>query len=100
MSELPRLHTPEALGKTLGRSGWWVREQCRRGLFPHTRAGGAIRLTDSQVAEILRILERRPDQGQQQGRGATTGRRRTQKQPAEQVVQLRARQPRRSRDTG
>jgi hypothetical protein len=69
---LPILYTPEEVGKRLGCSGWWVREQCRRDRFPHTRAAGAIRFTCEQFGEILRILERRPESPQQQG-GQGTG---------------------------
>ncbi|GGM65746.1 hypothetical protein GCM10012275_40430 [Longimycelium tulufanense] len=92
---LPILYSPEEVGKRLGRSGWWVREQCRRDRFPHTRAAGAIRFTSEQFGEILRILERRPEFPQQQGNAI--GRRCRQQAPRTSVVQLRARPPRRAR---
>lgn len=100
MTGLPPTRTPEEIGPSiLGRSGWWVREQCRRGLFPHIRAAGAIRFTDAHVAEIIRLLEQRPDQQGQQSRG--TAARRPVKPPAsaQVVTQLRARPPRRARGT-
>lgn len=96
-ADLPPLHTPEAVGKRFGRSGWWVREQCRRGRFPHTRAAGAIRFTNEQFAEILRILERRPSEAPQQ-QGSAVGRRAQPKALEASVVQLQARPPRRTRN--
>lgn len=93
-SGLPDLHTPEAVGKLLGRSGWWVRDQCRRGRFPHTRAAGSIRFTGEQFAEVLRILERRPS-GESSEQQARPSSRQARSQAVETpVVQLRARPPR------
>lgn len=92
---LPVLFTPEEIAKQLGRSGWWVREQCRRDRFPHTRAGGAIRFTRQQFEELLRILERRPDVEPKPGR--TTPRRNNRRQSEREhgsSNQLRARPPR------
>lgn len=95
---LPVLFTPEEIAKQLGRSGWWVREQCRRDRFPHTRAGGAIRFTRQQFEELLQILERRPDVVPTSGRTAP---RRSSKKPFARdhapSSQLRARPPRKPR---
>lgn len=92
---LPTLYTPEEVAKRLGRSGWWVREQCRRDRFPHTRAAGAIRFTRDQFGEVLQILERRPETSNQ-GIAAV---RSPNRKAAEggKVLQLRARPPRRAR---
>lgn len=96
---LPILYTPEEVGKRLGRSGWWVREQCRRDRFPHTRAAGAIRFTRAQFDGILQILERRPEPGQGGGGTAVDGRsyRRARQPGHAPAVQLQARTPRRMR---
>lgn len=91
---LPTLYTPEEVSKRLGRSGWWVREQCRRDRFPHTRAGGAIRFTREQFDEILRILERRPESSKQ---GHTVRRSPNRQTSRDAGVQLRARPPRKTR---
>jgi hypothetical protein len=97
---LPPTRTPEEIGPSvLGRSGWWVREQCRRGLFPHIRAAGAIRFTDAHVAEIILLLEQRPDQQGQQPRGTTARRSAKPLATGQSVTQLRARPPRRTRGT-
>lgn len=92
---LPTLYTPEDVAKLLGRSGWWVREQCRRDRFPHTRAAGAIRFTREQIDEILKILERRPDPSKQGVAAGRSPRRNTLAKGGE--VQLRARPPRKER---
>lgn len=98
---LPVLHTPEEVAKQLGRSGWWVREQCRRERFPHTRAGGAIRFTHQQFEEILQILECRPGAAPQTARPSGGGRRHTSKVTARpSTPQLRARPPRKPRPVG
>lgn len=90
---LPVLYTPEEVAARLGRSGWWVREQCRRGRFPHTRAAGAVRFTRQQFEELLQILERRPEPAPQTP--STSVRRTSKKSPTRApVTQLRARPPR------
>jgi hypothetical protein len=91
---LPVLYTPEEVGTRLGRSSWWVKDQCRRGRFPCIRAGGAIRFTEEQIIEILVILEQRPGEPAQR-HGSTVGRRRSQTLETS-VEQLRARPPRRT----
>lgn len=93
---IPRLFTPEEIGDRLGRSAYWVKKQCRLGLFPHTWSSGAYRFTSGHFAEILRVLERRPSNGQRQGNGGTVRRRAT-PTSGEPVVHLRARRPRRSK---
>lgn len=95
---LPMLYTPEEIAEQLGRSGWWVREQCRRDRFPHTRAGGAIRFTRRQLEELLQILERRPEAA---GPPDRTAPRRTSKKTSVRglapTTQLQARPPRKPR---
>jgi len=55
--------SPEQVADLLGTSGWWIREQVRRGRFEHLRVGGArIRLTSEQLEQVLEhaTVARRP----------------------------------------
>ncbi|MFC6090730.1 helix-turn-helix domain-containing protein [Saccharothrix lopnurensis] len=92
---LERLLKPAEVAKTLGCSEWWVKEQCRRTTVPFVRVGREYRFTSEHVREIVALLERRPGQQTASNGGANAPRRRVQPPPAEQVVQLRARPPRR-----
>lgn len=100
---LQPLHKPEDLAAMLGRSKWWVCEQCRRGRFPFVRAGGSYRFTDQHVEEILTILEQTPAGLPQSGktRPSRPPRRANPSKPtgASPTVQLKARPPRRQRRT-
>lgn len=95
MAELPRLHTPEELGAMVGKSGWWFKEQCRRRRIPFIRVAGAYRFTDSHVAEILALLEERPEVGQSSG--GMMPRRKPQVPAGPTAPLLRSRLPRRAR---
>nr|AGZ93741.1 hypothetical protein [Streptomyces sp. XY332] len=57
---LPRLYSPADIGKALGMSEWWVKEQARKRRIPFTKPGRAYRFTGEQFAEILRLFETRP----------------------------------------
>ena len=57
---LQPLHLPEDLAAMLGRSKWWVCEQCRQRRFPFVNSGGSYRFTDQHVEQILTILEEVP----------------------------------------
>ena len=49
--------TPEQVAKMLGTSGWWVREQARRGRVPHLRFGhGRIALLPEHVDALIRLV--------------------------------------------
>jgi len=100
MTELPRLRTPKEIAGSLGCSEWWVKERARRREIPFVRVGGAYRFKDEHLAEILEIFEQRPEAVP--GAATVAPRRRTQARPAptEQVVPLRARQPRRPPKAG
>lgn len=99
-SELPRLYTPEEVGKALHKSGWWVRDMARKGLFPCKRVGGrrSILFDAQDIQEIVRGFEERPTADTATPR-TTTGRTPTKKATtaATGVTPLRARPPRRAR---
>jgi hypothetical protein len=95
---LQPLHTPEDLAVMLGRSRWWVCEQCRRGRFPSIKPGGSYRFTDQHVNEILAILEQAPVTTIGKGKGRTAKSKRAspaRSSGAAPGVQLKARPPRR-----
>ena len=94
---LTPLLTPGQVAKILGCSEWWVKEQARNRRIPFTRAGGAYRFTTEHVHEIVRIFEQRP--AEPAGRGTIGRQHRPVAQPANPVVELRARPPRRARDS-
>jgi excisionase family DNA binding protein len=93
-----RLLTPTEVAKVLKCSEWWVKEQARKRRIPFTKTGGAYRFTTEHVHEIVRIFEERPgDRAEPEGN--RDQRRRQVAQPVRPVVELRARRPRRARDT-
>lgn len=48
--------SPEDVAELLGTSGWWVREQVRRGRVEHLRLGGRrIRFTQKQVEQLVKF---------------------------------------------
>ncbi len=97
---LPSLHTPEDLAAMLGRSKWWVCEQCRRGRFPAIKPGGSYRFTDQHVEEILAILEQGPLVGGGKDKARAVRRKRAspgRSSGSPSAVQLKARPPRRRR---
>jgi hypothetical protein len=97
---LQPLHTPEDLAAMLGRSRWWVCEQCRRGRFPSIKPGGSYRFTDQHVDEILAILEQAPAAAIRKGRGRAAKPKHispARSSGATSAVRLEARPPRRRR---
>jgi hypothetical protein len=98
---LQPLHLPEDLAAMLGRSKWWVCEQCRQRRFPFVRSGGSYRFTDQHVEQILTILEEVPTSRPRadQARPAVPKRASHQPKAAEttSAVHLTARPPRRRR---
>ncbi|MEO6090814.1 MAG: hypothetical protein ABIQ18_47700 [Umezawaea sp.] len=94
-SELPRLHTPEAVAEALGCSTWWLKDQARKRRVPFVKVAGAYRFTGDHLAEIIRSFEQRPEHTQQTTTGGSV-RRRSQPPSTTPVTQLSARRPRRS----
>jgi hypothetical protein len=95
---LQPLHLPEDLAAMLGRSKWWVCEQCRHRRFPFVNSGGSYRFTDQHVEQILTLLEEAPgDRPRTNGARRAAPKRAKQPEPAEvaPAVQLKARPPRR-----
>jgi hypothetical protein len=80
-------------------SEWWVKEQARRRRIPFAWIGGSYLFTAEHVAEIVRPFE---------VRSVTTAdapppspvRRQPAPQDGDSLVQLRARRPRRARQSG
>jgi excisionase family DNA binding protein len=101
-SALPRLYLPEEVAAVLGCSAWWVKDRARRRLIPFTRVGRAYRFTSEHLAEIIRMHEARPASPQQQERTTPAPRTPT-RQPSTQsaapTARLRARPPRRARQS-
>ncbi|MGW2253496.1 helix-turn-helix domain-containing protein [Kitasatospora sp. NPDC001660] len=54
------LYHPDQVAAMLGRSEWWVREQARKTRIPYCRVGNSYRFTAEHLAEIVRLLEVRP----------------------------------------
>jgi hypothetical protein len=94
---LQPLHTPEDLAAMLGRSKWWVCEQCRRGRFPSIKPGGSYRFTDQHVEEILDILEQAPAAVNRKVKGRAARAKRASPVSRTPGVRLESRPPRRRR---
>ncbi|GAB7182179.1 DNA-binding protein [Kitasatospora sp. Ki12] len=95
---LPPVYLPSDIAKALHRSEWWVKEQARRGRIPFSKPGGSYRFTAEHYAEILRIYESRPVDVDVTAPTAKPPRRRTAPTP-EPVTHLKARTPRRARNS-
>ena len=97
---LQPLHLPEDLAAMLGRSKWWVCEQCRHRRFPFVNSGGSYRFTDQHVEQILSLLEEIPGGQSRTSRSRpAVPKRASPSEPAETTpaVHLKARPPRRRR---
>ncbi|WP_246234082.1 helix-turn-helix domain-containing protein [Streptomyces boluensis] len=99
----PRLYVPEEVAAVLGCSAWWVKDRARRRLIPFTRVGRAYRFTGEHLAEIIRMNEARPALPQQQAAKAAPAAKSPAPQhpssPAAPAARLRARPPRRARQS-
>ncbi|MFJ4007167.1 helix-turn-helix domain-containing protein [Streptomyces sp. NPDC090023] len=99
---LPRLYVPEEVGAVLGCSAWWVKDRARRRLIPFTRVGRAYRFTGEHLAEIIRMHEARPASARQHlttASGPKPPTRKSSPPSAVPTVSLRARPPRRARQS-
>ncbi|MDG4856723.1 helix-turn-helix domain-containing protein [Streptomyces sp. T-3] len=102
---LPRLYRPEEIADALGCSAWWVKDRARRRLIPHTRVGRAYRFTTEHLAAIVRLQESGPTNvapstapSQMPAPRQSSARRR--EDPAvSPMPRLRARPPRRARQS-
>ncbi len=100
MSELPRLHTPQEIADSLGCSEWWVKDRARRREIPSTKVAGAYRFTAQQWAEIVETYAQRPESTPEPSVVAPRRRAQRPAQPANAVVPLQARPPRRRPKAG
>lgn len=60
MTQPPPTFDAKEAGKIIGKSAWWMKDMARRGEIPCTRPGRSYLWTTEQLAEILRMFERRP----------------------------------------
>ena len=100
-------YTAAEVASALRCSAWWVKDQARRGRIPYCWVAASYRFTEEHMAEIQRLLERRPTvpvrPGTPAAPSATSGRT-ARRSPAPREVGasagLRARAPRRLREAG
>jgi hypothetical protein len=99
---LTAFHRAADVARILRCSEWWVKEQARRRRIPYCWIGGSYLFTDMHVAEIVRVFEVRPMPETRTTAGAGRPARvpTSDRDEAPTVVQLRARQPRRTRAAG
>jgi hypothetical protein len=94
-------YTAAEVASALRCSAWWVKDQARRRRIPHCWVAGSYRFTEEHLAEIQRLLERRPtvpaEPGIPAGTSAAPARHDTSNQ-TDATSGLRARPPRRSRN--
>ncbi|WP_327354489.1 helix-turn-helix domain-containing protein [Streptomyces sp. NBC_01304] len=101
---MPRLHGPAEVAEALGCSTWWVKDRARRRLIPHTRVGRAYRFTAEHLAEIIRLQETGPTNVAPSAPPARTpaprpAARRREEPAVTPIPRLRARPPRRARQS-
>lgn len=51
--------TDNEIAERVGKSKWFVQEQCKRNGWPHLRVGKSYRFTAEHVAAIDALLERK-----------------------------------------
>jgi len=93
-------YTAAEVASALRCSAWWVKDQARRRRIPHCWVAGSYRFTAEHLAEIQRLVERRPTVPAEPSSSATPSvspARRDVSNQADAVGGLRARPPRRSR---
>lgn len=94
-------YTAAEVASALRCSAWWVKDQARRRRIPHCWVAGSYRFTAEHLAEIQRLLERRPTVPAEPGvpaMASVTPARRRPTAGADPTVGLRARPPRRTRN--
>src|SRR5689334_21294797 len=99
---LPRLYTAAEVAEALQCSTWWVQEQARRGRVPYCDVAGSYRFSAEHYAVIVGLLERQPvDRTPLASVDWTSGGRADARSADSeaQPVRLRARPPKRSRQT-
>lgn len=82
----------EEAGEIIGKSAWWMKDKARSGEIPYTRPGKTYRWTAEQLAEILRMYEKRPVSS-----GSTPPRKSTQGAEDDGVPLLESKPPRQKR---
>jgi hypothetical protein len=60
MTSAPGIHTDLEVAARLGKSKWFVQEQCRLKRWPHLRVGKSFRFTDAHLERIEQLLEVQP----------------------------------------
>jgi hypothetical protein len=92
-------YTAAEVASALRCSAWWVKDQARRRRIPYCWVARSYRFTDEHMAEIQRLLERRPTVPAEPSSPATPSAppaRRDTSNRADPTIGLRARPPRRS----
>jgi hypothetical protein len=92
-------YRPAEVARMLRCSEWWVKEQARQRRIPYSWIGGSYLFTAEHVAEIIRRFEVRPEPVADTVPAVVPARRARASDPDSggDLVQLRARTPRRSR---
>ena len=93
-------YTAAEVASALRCSAWWVKDQARRGRIPYCWVATSYRFTDEHMAEIQRLLERRPTVPAEPGIPDTPSvppARHDTSNHTDATAGLRARPPRRSR---
>ncbi|GAB1693424.1 helix-turn-helix domain-containing protein [Krasilnikovia sp. M28-CT-15] len=92
-------YRPAEVARLLRCSEWWIKEQARRRRIPFCWIGGSYLFTEEHIAAIVRLFEVRPTAEQEPTIVAVPESRRTPGSDDAPVARLRARPPRRVRDT-
>jgi len=91
-------YRPAQVAEMLHCSEWWVKEQARKRRIPYCWIGGSYLFTEDHIAAIIRLFEVQPEQS-----GTVVGISRTSRADTVSDLsgpgRLRARPPRRSRET-
>jgi hypothetical protein len=93
----PVLHRATDVARLLDCSEWWVKEQARNRRIPYSWIGGSYRFTDQHIVEIVRRFEVLPTEDLASS-AVASHKFGFSKEDGAQVVQLKARTPRRARN--
>ncbi len=96
----PTFYRPAQVAAMLRCSEWWIKEQARRRRIPFSWIGGSYLFTQEHITEIVRLFEVRPDAAADAVPTQAPPRRMRPAGPegGGDLIQLRARTPRRSRN--